>query len=1703
MNELDSLMGGVGGLELSDLQPSQPPLQLPKAAIRNRAATLSLLAEGSDNPEKLSQNYQLMMAEGDAGSDSFTKQTQQRVQEHTTKEDNESFMSILSDPSVSFVQKEQLIKDMRLNPALKDTRMKLYTTALQQASPGETPEAEDARVGSATKALEDAYQENITQQGLVNAFVANLEGIDTAGQYAERFGEAAALWIAPFGYSASAVRLHKALNQDQSFWKTLKNGLLPGSAIAEIRKDLENLTGEERIAFSQQIRDKLQASAGVVFGADNQFSQAEKAQQIFDEGGYSTTQEWMDNIASLLDVIGLGALVRLPARGAKAAAKLPTPSPAIPGAPRAATEAPTAPQPATAGVQQSDLASVTGKPTAGAYDSRIKELEDKKANLLGVAGNQLARREVTELETERKAIVQSFKDFGTEAQLAKDIQASEGITSKAAKERAAKIYAERKATHESTLARIDGMLETNRESSTVVQQVAELEKQIDMLNKRNTPIFLQKSPIADAISRIELNGVVRIENPSSPHATIKQANPQKARDLHEAIVSSEGDAVAEALTGVGKQQAVVNDVFPQAGTASGKVTAQPVDIQRNLRMKALIPEKIHEFIWSTGRVDITAAEKAAVRANVVRNFRSAEGLTMNEAMGSFTTEGGRIKISAAYGTPEGSFVNAKEALDQAEFALRKMGVRRDELELLRKEGNDFVPVKLEDATEDGAYMVRVNTFHEIDPTDIAEFDKFGVKLNFFDRFSAMNWGSSGSFARHLVDAASMLDKRLTGAASNVSDQGAQLEKLMLGEATRFSDLYAKLGKTGKGRVDSYIQEANLNGLAYDQFDLMARGFSAAEINAVKVWREYWDANYYLENLDMVRTLNAQGYQSFKNKNAELFAKPVAKNQNYNTVYDPDIDAVVIITKQEMDDLYNIGGTVARLRRTTDFGGTNAEYMIVRNSPTSYLRKIRDSDIALNYREGYYNIQYQAPRFVDEIQADGTRRAIAVAGDTLEAQHFATRMQRNAQKGERYEIRSDDRAMRKDSDDWFDIESARGRVAQRHRGKTLEDGAGMNHLGDGSYIMDPVSSAVRAAKSISGRTVSRPMLETAKARFLKQYDEFLPSDGMGGKLFPSSVGQIGKKGVHFKKSIADARTTWEYIRYLENGYLNGIDNWYKAFMHWSAEEIGEIALKTNSKTLAKVERAAESLSGLGPTQTGKGLVFAAYLGTNPLRQWIIQTHQATRTWFYNPEGWARGEIPKLMTSYINIKMGEAAAVASKEAHAFAKFVDDSGVMAAVDKQNLVRGSLADAADHTNAVVRGAVAPLNFLRRIGFDTGERGNMLGHMAAVYDKYKAAGKDLKDLAVRDEAYAEARALSYDMNFAGDLPYNQNSAGMVLQFMQVPHKAMLQLTNRRLDPYMRLRLMAGDLVFWGPPTALISTVFGDDILPEDPELREAFVFGLESMLLNHSIRMLTKDDKLNIDFSSLAPSDMTGWGEFFVAMYEGGFLQMGLNSPSGALLKSDGRVQNAVKSMARMFGFQEPIEETPDTFLQVVNEVLSISSGWSNGMKAYLALKSGERYDKYGQAIDTDTHPVEAVMEAFGFTDASRRDLFMANKKAIEMTKQHKEDVTKDVKLILDYVTKNVVDVDNRKLELIQRSTAFALSRYKDDPIAQEIFRQQLMYRLGDANTGLLRNLLKASGLPNAGELKDTIRMSSLPEEQKQLLIQRIEDVENLKESE
>lgn len=1209
--------------------------------------------------------------------------------------------------------------------------------------------------------------------------------------------------------------------------------------------------------------------------------------------------------------------------------------------------------------------------------------------------------------------------------------------------------------------------------------------------------------VAALFRRIEINNTVKMENPSSPAKVVQQANPDQARALHQAAITGD-EVVAEAVYGTNKTDAVASDIMPQATVEGGAVISRVVDIGRNLRQALKIPEALINIIHSRGFIEFTPAEKAQARASVVRDFQSAEGLVINDAMSSFAVDGGRIKIGAVYGTAEGGFLKAEDAVAQAKLALRSYDVADENIEILAKQGLDHVPVSLDEVRgKEGNYLVRINTFSDIDPTDISRLETFDVKRNFFDRFSGLMTNQKGSVSRWIADAASMLHPIYTGAATNVSDVTAKFDKFLLSMAGEYATQWKKLSKAEKSRVDDYIREANYNGIALDVNDLAARGFSAKEVDAVKSWRKFWDAHFYLENYDLVRTLNSQGYQLFRNATTELYAKPIAKNTTLaaelnqagtrvvggTKLYSPAGDNVTVLTKTEIEDLYNSGGTIAKLRRPTDFSGTLAEYMIVRNTPTEYLRKFRDTDRVLNYRPGYFQLQYTAPKFVDEAVKDNAGnilywKAIAVAGDTAEANTFKARMAGN---GNEYRVRGDDRALSKDSDSWWDVESSGGRIAQRHRGQLLEDGSGLNHLGDGSYILNPVDSAIRAARSISGRTISRPMLETAKARFLNQYQHLAPSNGIGGVRWPNKLSEIGEKGNFTGSELADARTTWEYINYLENGYINGMDQLYKQFLNGLAD-----VLSKHSPTGERLVNKMAEGDG-GPISLAKNLTFSAYIGTNVLRQWIIQPHQVIRTIGYNPIGWANGQIEKYMAGYLGDKMLGVAgrSTSNPDIAAFTKFVNDSGFMDNVDKQNLVRGVLRDAADSSSRAARIASTPFNVTRRIGFDTGEMANMLGHLAAVYEKHKRAGKDLANKTARDEAYSEARAISYDMNFAGDMPYNQTSPALILQFMQVPHKAFLQLTNRRIPVGTRLRMGLTDMLFWGTPAYMISDILGKDVLPDDPFWRETLIWGFESSMMNASFEKIAGRE-VKIDFSSLAPYDMTGWAKVFTAFYEGGFEQMMLNSPAAGLFFKDGsRLENAAKSMARYFNILEDDDEDPETFLSVMDEVLKMSSGYNNVVKAKLLLDADKRMDQYGSAIEDKGGKLEAWMQVLGFGGSDQRDWYKLASEFTMSDKKHKEQVDQaynDIKRM--YADK--LGVPDSDPKFIQKISGRLLKVFENDPVAMSYVHKKLVSDLSGKDQLLLYKMMKGAGIPD-GLSEDQIRRMPIPEEQKAKAIEHL----------
>lgn len=1675
MENIDDLIGAeTPPIDIREVvDTSLPTLSLPEGMVRNRAATTALLSD----PSNMEENFNTMMAESKDGTDAITSGLQDQVVKNVEEKDRSSVVNILADPTIPFDKKKAAIENFNSDQLRKDFGTTLLTNTAEKASKGESVEAEKVRIKTVAEQIKDIYQRREEVQALINSYGATLDA-STGKAMVDITSDI----VAPF--STNILMATIAQNKKGgTFWDGLKALIRPGATKQNIRDELANIPLSQRAAATQELWDNINKNANTLGISDNHFSKMRLMQELMQGGDYSNTDAWLDTLGGALDLVGLGFAVRAP----KAAKALKT-AEGITSETKAATKAPI------------DLATTTGKPTAGVFDERIAALQEKKAGMLGEAGNILEPGAVASLNKEKAQLSKSIPSLND---LAKDIQAEQGITSKEAKARAKTILDGKMEEVSSQISHIDSLIEGNKQAATLMQRIAELEKEIDLLIKHNTPVFLKKTTLADEISRIEMNGVARVANPASPIEIVKLANPQTARDMHAAIILSQGDEIAKAVSGTNKVQAVANNILPQV-SKDGRVNVGIVDIDRNLRKQLVLPEAVYRAAHITVDNMLTKGEIELAKANVVNKFNDASGLTMRPSISSFDDDGVKLKINAVYGPSEGDFSNARQAVEQTKYALQKMGIKDEDIELLRRRGLDYEPVKLEEVADvEGSYLVRINTTHTFDPTEVPFYEKSTVRFNWADRIPAMNWDTNKSISNILIDYASMLDPKFTGPMSVGVDKSAKFEKLMLDLANDFAVGFNKLDAASKQKLDRYIKEANFNGIALDIGHLKNKeNFSDAMIKAAKDWRTFWDAHYYLENLDVIRTLNNQGFSFLKNKNAELIARQITKDSTIAKVYDPDLDKIVQLSKAELDALYDSGGFYGKLRRPSEIGGELVEHVIVKNTPDSYLRKIRDSDQVLNYREGYYQLQYKAARFVDKItvmpNGKEIRKAVAVSKDSKQAKAFAERMNANASPGTFYRERADDRAFIRGSDDWFDVQEAQGRIAQRHRGKLLESADGVNHLDDGSHILDPATSAIRAARSISGRTVMRPVLDTAKERFMKQYGHLVTNENpFGTKYFPRDKAQIGEKGRHTTKELGDARTTWNYINFMENGYINGMDEMYKQGMSMLAETLG-------SMDMYRTQRAVSIASEFSPNQAAKGGVFNAYIAGHPLRQLFIQPHQAVRTFAYNTEGWVTGKIPRLTWAYTASKIeGKSFSlpkgISKAELDSFAKFVDESGMIQAVDKNNLIRGSLLDAADHSTGgrLLRAANSPIEFSRKIGFDKGEIANNVLHLAAVYDKYARKGFNMTDPSIIDEARSVTRAIGYDMNAAGDMLINHTAASTILQFMQVPLKAVLNYTNRRIPATDRARLLAGDLIMWGGPAYIISEWFGTS-LPDDPKTRNIIVNGLEATILNRVFQELTGDETLKMDWSSLSPADMTGFGKMFGTLLTDGPWKAFVTSPAAQLFGDEGRVRDAFITAGRFFaGISDDQYETPASIADVAVKFGQIYSGFSAATQAYFMLEMGKKESKYGSELRDNVHYAEAMAALIGINEASSKERFELIEKARKDYKKIEEDIKKDLKSIAKYY-QDEYHLGVRDPKQLTALTGLIMKRYAEDPAAYAIANKYVAQLIADPDSQLIKIIMETSNFKGSTSFKERLRDLPMKDEQtRQSLMEFIDSVE------
>lgn len=1114
-----------------------------------------------------------------------------------------------------------------------------------------------------------------------------------------------------------------------------------------------------------------------------------------------------------------------------------------------------------------------------------------------------------------------------------------------------------------------------------------------------------------------------------------------------------------------------------------------------------------------------------------------------------------------------------QALEVMKRAFKKYGLGEDEMKLMVRTGDEYTElteeqlrkVKADDV--EGDFIVKVDYKYKFNPTDMIRQDKFGAsKFNFFDLVP--NFLSPGiPWSRFLVDPEHLFPKQIQGPLSLAVDRANVVAEVMSKHAKKFGSAYGKLPKDRQAKMYDYVREANREGIGFNVTTLKARGFTEGEVDMLRDWTKYWDNHYFLENRDFAITLRQRGFQLLETPDGttRLLTKPLEEQAAYSIgqVYDPLRDTIRTLSRDEVKDIYQRGGNLGKLR--TPFKNEAGE--LVENvladayKGSTYVRQIKDTDTILAYRPGYFSQRWEAPYFIREVVRSETgrrmyTRAVGVA-DTLEdASLMSNRL--NATSGQKvvgdivkigddaykwdgkswrskgrfvkadmkakldaanmkskqreyiYDYdRKEFRASIDESDDAFDMAFAQGRSAQRHRGKRLEEAQGTNVFDD-MHIEDPIAAVTRTARNTSRRVSLRDSIEASKARIMKQYEEFMPIDEITKqRRYPTKIDEIEWKGLGKRAGYLDARSMFEYIKYMENGYANGVDDWIKVVLNEVAGLAGAVSPHAE-RALRKSGRKFKETTGTeGPVSFLRKAAFVSYLALNPLRQYIMQSHQAVQLLpIHGPKNFGQSAQQATALTIGKVLGDEAGAVAGGMSPADYKQMkkewEATGLEQSIDGHVLLEGSLqhmTDAMKMRSKIYRGALAPMEISRRIGFDAGERNNLMMAWLSFRNNAISGGQKLTP-EVLDEIHLQARSYTYGMNAAGDMPYNKNWMATLLQFWQVPHKAFLQMNpffgHSNLTKAQRYKLAGWNAVLYGIPMGFGGKMWIDSAFKDYPVfVQDAVSNGFESALFNAALTVTTGEET-SIDWGGFAPTSLDHVYDFTVNLWTGGMGEVLANTPSISLVAGANPRMAHVKDVAMWT--MNPLNEdtTPERAAALGKAFAGISSGFSSYTKWRTAMNLHRKLSSTGVTVDRDISSAEAWAALFGLPTQDETRTRLATKHIFESRKEFEGDVQEWYRMIRKITFDPNIEGDEEKF---MRDALNLVWDSFDEYNRKEALRLVESYIRRDAANGdvrLVERGVKAMGwIPT----EETIRILNSSGIEDDLRKQSVESLEILKE--
>lgn len=1610
---------------------------LNSATVANAAAHASMLSD----PQDVLRSYNLISTEL---SEDVNSSTLDALLQKNQSVDRAAMYSeldkILADPNIPTEEKAKYV-DGYINSSTDRTGSRSLSVLVAEKALADSagPEENDEVVEtttfdpSATLDQADAYRGWVQKEINLKTGLQNRQWYDWALDFTEL--------MVPFTDQAGTA---KTLLAQGKGGEALKALLLPGDAKENMRNALSKMPLDQRIAAAEALIELVKNTGGSITPRSNTLQMINQLNAYLVTGQYDNTDKFVDNIFAVADAVlpfvsGIG---KLAGRGVKGAADL--------------ERAANVEQKVTKLAEDVENTITQALPPEKAFDADQTTVDGLRQLVHDTISPAIEKGSVPYEDVEELlAKVDKVLDqpnLNNPKKLASDIA--------------------------TIIKPALGKVKPNKTTQDLVKYITE---------ESNTNRMLGRA----------------IEDYHSLAATFRDSSPKKARTLNNAVEADPTDASARAAYGTTRQEAIVSDRAPEVGFVDGSVRNK---VEMDEAGPAPDLATINSVKKDRGRTDLTPEEKSFARTAAIDAFQNVKGLTPRKAMATVdentaieTPTGASFNM--VYGPKDGGFSNAQQGIYQVLMGLRKYGVTNKEVEILAR-GTDgkYHPVAGVPA-EKGNYLVRVKHDYEFAPGDVIdktllESDKF---YRMFESRSNLTNGNAGGILQHFVPSSAIIDRVIFNSASVASDRSAIIQKRLIKLAADYAKVYKGLSPRQKVLVDDYRLEANNKGIPFNTPNLKARGFDDDAIEAMRAWKRTTDTMWWLENTDLNKNLRGLGWQRFTDpsNDTDLIARPVPNRGVAGAkVYDPVSNSIRNIDAKELTDLYKNNGTLAELKRPLELTDDEADFIIVKDGASGYLRRINDEDVSLPYRDGYYPIKYDAPIFIRKQfkKKDGSTyfKAIATAGNHGDANALLARLRTTDQSGVYISTGDFKRGSADFHDAEWDVVVSSGRSAQRVRGTRLADATSptdLNHI----HVESPEDSLVSSIKSIAARTAFRDWVESSKSRWLASYGHLI--DPQNPNQWPTSVKQIGMKNLETSNSIVkDAKANWRFIHSMESGFVNVLDDTAKNFFANFADTVGR-------KGWSWLETPARGLANVSPSAFARKKAFRLLLAANPLRQLPVQAMQALPVILAtNPLAIPRISFQMILLDYL-ANGGDAASymkglsrlstgMTPKDAKLLAQHWESSGFEAAVDAHTLIRDQIGALVNRTpwQKTSSALARPLDLAQKVGFNAGERILMRSVWLSEYDLLKKSGKTI-DAEALENLNARVRNLTLNMNRAGEMPYNENLFSSALQFFQAPHKAFAQIVlgHKGLSGWDRLRLGVSYVAVYGigagPLTNLIMSMFKGD-----ESTREKIEGGVFNMALNSALRNILHDDT-NIDFSdSLRLLPQPDVFKFWQGLMKADMAEVLSSSPSASLVLGDSpRVTNFIRSLMRPFVVDN--SQQPEAFQLIGKNFLDMFSGTSNFFRAKYMLEHQKQMSTKGAINDWNVSPVEGLAKLAGFATVDEIHYYASQEATYKATEKYKDDIKKVVDEVSSRLADQGLSNDEEGWYLTMMSEAQRV--FGNDPLYMDEFANQIYYKARNGEYSIYTTLRRLAGAMDSSEYDTLVDQANIPEEMKATLKQ------------